>query len=303
MEWKGWYQIAFERELSSELTPARVGDLPLVIVRSGDTLRVFDAVCPHRGAHLAYGGRLDGDAIICPFHGERIALSESTEERFCMREHRVLVVGGLVFVLISDGFDAGFAAMMTDLDATHYVVPGFTMEVGAPADLVIENGFDNTHFRSVHGILNEPEFSVRNGDAGELVVEGEFEIPTSPWQKGATGTRLRVPFTGRAFSPGVFVSGLGGSHPYAVITTATPLTDTSSTVRLSIAVPATADGGAPNQDLCRYLLHQSKGGIEKDRVIWEHLCTRSVSRYTDRDTAVVEFRKFCRSYFKEAIHG
>lgn len=32
-------------------------------------LQVFDAFCPHQGAHLGHGGRLDDDCLRCPFHG------------------------------------------------------------------------------------------------------------------------------------------------------------------------------------------------------------------------------------------
>ncbi|UCF48982.1 MAG: Rieske 2Fe-2S domain-containing protein [Myxococcales bacterium] len=35
---------------------------------TGD-VRVFDAYCPHQGAHLGHGGRLDDDCLRCPFHG------------------------------------------------------------------------------------------------------------------------------------------------------------------------------------------------------------------------------------------
>jgi nitrite reductase/ring-hydroxylating ferredoxin subunit len=32
-------------------------------------LHVFDAHCPHQGAHLGYGGQVVGDGLRCPFHG------------------------------------------------------------------------------------------------------------------------------------------------------------------------------------------------------------------------------------------
>jgi nitrite reductase/ring-hydroxylating ferredoxin subunit len=32
-------------------------------------LRVFDAFCPHQGAHLGHGVRIDDDCLRCPFHG------------------------------------------------------------------------------------------------------------------------------------------------------------------------------------------------------------------------------------------
>ncbi len=44
----------------------------LVLFRGDDgTARVFDAHCPHLGAHLGVGGRVCGDGIACPFHGWR----------------------------------------------------------------------------------------------------------------------------------------------------------------------------------------------------------------------------------------
>ena len=30
---------------------------------------VVDAYCPHLGANLAVGGKVEGDCIECPFHG------------------------------------------------------------------------------------------------------------------------------------------------------------------------------------------------------------------------------------------
>jgi nitrite reductase/ring-hydroxylating ferredoxin subunit len=35
---------------------------------AGGDVRVFDAFCPHQGAHLGHGGRLDDDCLRCPFH-------------------------------------------------------------------------------------------------------------------------------------------------------------------------------------------------------------------------------------------
>ncbi len=32
-------------------------------------LTVMDAYCEHLGAHLGYGGHVEGEAIECPFHG------------------------------------------------------------------------------------------------------------------------------------------------------------------------------------------------------------------------------------------
>lgn len=47
-----------------------VADEELVARTNGaGELRVFDAFCPHQGAHLGYGGRIDEGLLRCPFHG------------------------------------------------------------------------------------------------------------------------------------------------------------------------------------------------------------------------------------------
>ena len=70
----GWMQVAFSEDLREDVHPVDVADRALVAVRSDAGYRVFDGRCPHRGAHLGYGGTPDGDVLVCPFHGHRVHL-------------------------------------------------------------------------------------------------------------------------------------------------------------------------------------------------------------------------------------
>lgn len=55
--------------LPDQVNTFSVSGEELVAYRADDgELRVFDAFCPHQGAHLGHGGRLEGDCIACPFH-------------------------------------------------------------------------------------------------------------------------------------------------------------------------------------------------------------------------------------------
>ena len=47
-----------------------ISGLNLAVFR-GDTgdAHIVDAYCPHMGANLGVGGRVEGDCIECPFHG------------------------------------------------------------------------------------------------------------------------------------------------------------------------------------------------------------------------------------------
>ena len=298
---RGWCQVAYEHELNAQLTPVAVGSAPLVLARMSEGIRAFDAACPHRGAHLGYGGRLDGEAIVCPFHGKRIGLGECAG-RYRVREYPVLGYGGMVFVQLGSGPDNGFGAFLDDLAASHLFLPGVSRSVAVRAELVVENAFDVTHFRPVHGIGNEPSFTIlpeASAGAGTFAVAGAFVVPASPWQRAAAGTRSAcVPFVARAFSPYVVISQLGGDSPYVAITAATPRPEGGCVIRFSLAIPTATHDAMPadrRERRYRYLMEHSLAGIEQDVPIWEHLIELPAPDYDAADGAVVAFREFCDS--------
>jgi 3-ketosteroid 9alpha-monooxygenase subunit A len=302
MHSKGWYQIAFSSELPRQVSPAAVGSHRLVVLRGPDSIRIADALCPHRGADLGHGGRLEGDAIICPFHGFRIGLDAVAEHGLRVREHNALAVGELVFVRLSDGPDNGFATLMRSLSQRRIIVSGFTLRLRAPAEMVIENAFDQAHFRPVHGIGLDGSFRLLPSESGELGVRGSFDLPPSPWQRGRAGPEAGpVPFHAQAFSPGLVVSDLGGAYPYTVVTAATPAPDGGCVVRLSLALEHDEAGRAPRPELIEFLLRRSREGLEKDRVIWEHRSEEQLPTYTPLDAPVRAFREFCGGFEGGAV--
>src|SRR5688572_20437098 len=69
----GWFVVALSEELTVGESVARhYFGRDLVLFR-GDhgAAHVLDAYCAHLGAHLAVGGKVEGDCIRCPFHGWR----------------------------------------------------------------------------------------------------------------------------------------------------------------------------------------------------------------------------------------
>lgn len=304
---RGWYQVAFERELTEKLTPVTVGRLPLVLVRTQDGYQAYDAICPHRGAHLAYGGQLDGDAVRCPFHGHRIGLGEDCGGEYRVRGYRTLSVGGLVFVLLDERHENGFTRLMDGLNETYFFVQGFTLKANTPAEMVVENGFDRAHFRHVHGLRSDPDLHLVPGENGELIVQGTFQASAfdSGWHNDAPEqVSTEIGFLARMFSPNLCVSKLGeGAAHHLVISGATPNADGTCTIRVSVAVPAGADGRAPSEQAIRALLRDSKLAYEQDMVIWEHRVPDAPSRFHATDDLVIEFHRFCKEFLEVDRHA
>ena len=69
----GWYLLAESASLApGDVMPLRYFGRELVLFRTEAGKPVLlDAHCPHIGAHLGYGGSVEGEGIRCPFHSWR----------------------------------------------------------------------------------------------------------------------------------------------------------------------------------------------------------------------------------------
>lgn len=298
--YRGWHHVGFVRDDNDDISPAAIGPLALMLVRRDGMVRAFDARCPHRGAHLAYGGRLDGEVVVCPFHGRRIALGHRCGAEHCVREYQTVQAGTAVFVLLHDQHENGLREFVRRLAARHWLIPGFTLEAAVPPSIVIENAVDADHFHAVHGIDAGARFAPGASEHGELAVDAVFPIPgPNPWQDEFRTSKaaLQMRFSTRVFSPNLVATELGtppASH--VVFTGATPTPSGGSAIRVTLATPRSGDGSPPDDDVVLGLLRDSRTAFEQDMVIWEHLDTDGPCRYGPSDWAVAQYRRFCERF-------
>src|SRR5689334_5029083 len=66
----GWFAVAYSDELTADsVIPVQAFGRSLVLFRDGGgAARLLNAHCPHLGAHLGFGGRVEDGCIRCPFH-------------------------------------------------------------------------------------------------------------------------------------------------------------------------------------------------------------------------------------------
>ena len=302
----GWYQIAFTSELVDEITPVSIEDRCFMIVRREDGVRLFDAACPHRGAHLGHGGELDGGVVVCPFHGRRVALGEEDPaKRWAVRGYETVVIGANVFARLSADNDRGFGGVLDTLRESHFIMPAFRLDADVPATLVIENAFDTDHFVAVHGVGASPALAPLASEWGELGVRGRFVTSmANRWQDARAEGRgkIETEFRARAFSPTLVMSELRHAAGHdIVITSATPGKNGNCAIRVSIGV-ALEEGEIPMGRM-RALTDDSRTAFEQDMPVWENMVPDVPIRFGKGDDTVAAFHRFCAGFGIQAYGG
>lgn len=78
----GWFQVSFSNELKKgQVKNIHYFGRDWVLWRDmAGIAHVSDPICPHLGTHLGHGGTVEGNLLVCPYHGWKFAPSGELAE-------------------------------------------------------------------------------------------------------------------------------------------------------------------------------------------------------------------------------
>lgn len=278
----GWFAVAFSSDIGpGDVKPVRYFGRELVLFRTlSGRACVSDAYCPHMGAHLGVGGRVNGESLRCPFHGWTFSADgdctgapcrdEAPRARLSMwharERNRVVLVWHDVL------------GRAPDWDVPEHPEPQLAQfakqillhEVRAQVRDVFENIVDLEHFHAVHGtrpvladrIRVDPDHPQR---LSVLASTGASETP----QDFAMDAMLIGPGHGRA-------EGVAWGFPqYRAYNTfyATPVDDTTLDIRSVcrlLADVSDADVIETLSGVAQTAGENVRGQLEADILIWQN---------------------------------
>ncbi len=291
----GWFAVAESADLAvGAVLALYYFGRDLVAFRGDDgRAHVLDAHCPHLGAHLAVGGRVEGECLRCPFHGW---LFEGDEGR-CVeipyaeggripakaraRAYPVVERNGLVWAWHHAAGGAPFyeVPVVPELDHPDWLAPVLQeFEVAVACEDMAENNVDYAHFRFVHGTDAIPET--------DFVVDGTYKRTVS--NEGA--------FVREGFGLGLGVLRIDGFTTF--LSSTTPIDEEHVHVRWLFTAPR-ANGEAAAAEAAELL----GGGVSQDIAIWENKLYRSQPVLTKGERPILEQRQWARQFYTDEVRA
>ncbi|MGV4926861.1 Rieske (2Fe-2S) protein (plasmid) [Streptomyces sp. BHT-5-2] len=313
----GWFAVAF----SSDLRPGRVrrsriagSEVVVYRTRSG-LVRVTDPHCPHLGAHLGHGGRVEGERLVCPFHGFAfdadgtcVATGYGTRPpRTALRLRHSQEANGFVFVWQHHaGLPPQWELPCLSDNAYPDTVETSHCFRGHPDDPG-ENSVDLGHFAQVHRITGARPVHALTTDLhrAELTVSGTktfgrhgigAEISYCYWGLGFTAIDTHIPrlrIRGRVLNA-VTVTSPGQLQMRTRISTALDRRRADS---------GRAPTNAPLWDrllatvLTRAGQPQYLRDIRQDIRIWHHKSYLERPRLAEGDGPITAWRRWTRQFY------
>jgi nitrite reductase/ring-hydroxylating ferredoxin subunit len=291
----GWYASVCSSDLGPrDIISFKAVNRELVVFRDEDgNARVFDAHCPHLGAHLG-GGRVIEDTIKCPYHGwhfgsdgmcVEIPYSEGKiPARARVRSYTVDEKNGFIYFWYHAG-DKDPTYELPDIpevdDAEWTDAHEWKCDMVAALQEMAENNVDYAHLRFVHRREAVP------GDSSIFTSDGPFAKVVETLPDGMT-------FTRETFGPGIAV--LRVPDLMTLLATTTPIDRGNCRLRWHFFFPHSM------KDMADTLIEGVTGehGLMADVPIWRDKAYWEKPVLVKDDGDIAGFRRWYSQFYDDA---
>jgi 3-ketosteroid 9alpha-monooxygenase subunit A len=303
----GWFAVRYSDELvRGQVSNIRYFGRDWVLFRDEeDRAHIVQAHCPHLGAHLGHGGKVEGCAIRCPFHAWLFDANsgDCVEIPYAKRipsKAKIEVVAveeqnGLIYMwhhaegeepdgelrVIEEYGSEGWG----DYTRYRWSVESRMYDMG-------ENAFDNIHFKTLHGAKGSPGYSTRKNTDGTTSNYSEMKMVTP---KG----NIEGSIDSRSYGPGFGLVHVKGVVETIIVLNSTPIDEENVDVRFSYL--QRSDLGEKMSRVGEKMVQELKRQMEQDIVIFEHKKYLTQPLLIPEDGPIADYRRRAREHYSGAF--
>ena len=315
----GWYALSYSKELpAGAVMPLYYFGEHLVLFRTEDgTPHLMEAFCPHLGAHLGHGGKVEGNAIACPFHGWQFdgngtcvnvpyasRIPRRAQQGPCMYSYPVQERNLMIWAWyhprrVPPLWDIEDVPELSDPEWSD--ADCYDWEVDTPIQEAGENAVDVAHFVTVHGGLAMPKATITlDGHLRETRLS--LPIPAIDGEGNVDFTRLEdIHLVTRACGPGFSFQSFRTTLKTVLVGATTPIT--ASRMKLRFAFTRQRNLPPKFGMLADAMIAEVVRQVEQDIPIWENKTFRESPLLCDGDGPIAKFRRWFGQFYDDAARS
>lgn len=186
----GWFKVAYSDELTlKKVIPLHYFGKDLVLFRTEDGIsHMLDAHCPHLGAHLGYGGQVNGSTIQCPFHGwcfnslgscVEIPYTNKIPPKAQIHSWPIREVNGVIMVYYdakgkSPTWEMPELSQRNLKEYTHF--KRYSWKIRTHNQEIVENSVDAAHLPSLHKYGEIKSVNVEKNNSSSFINTISFNV-------------------------------------------------------------------------------------------------------------------------------
>jgi nitrite reductase/ring-hydroxylating ferredoxin subunit len=285
------------------------GELVVYRTASGHACAV-DPYCAHLGAHFGYGGRVDGELLVCPFHAfaydeagtcVRTGYSTMPPPTARVRHHPARETNGILLVYHDDS-EVTPSWEVPALDEDEWTRPRWRQFVlrDHPQETT-ENSVDFGHFTHVHGYRNPRMLRDAVFDGPYLSTAFAAEHPLPLLRKRMLSFEFETHVFGLGYSlVNARVPRFGVEARLWVLPT--PIDENRLTLRLAVSVRKSRRP-LPEGLFAQLVLTGFAYDARQDFPIWENKRYLPRPALAEGDGPIGLYRRWARQFYPESSNG
>lgn len=317
----GWFQVAWSDEVEKGgARPMFYFDRHLVAWRDDDgQAHVWDAFCPHMGAHLGVQSKIEGNEVVCPLHGWRydsegtcidVPYSDRINKQAKVRTYPTVERNGMLMMWYHpEGAEPSWDVPeleefaggdeYSEVFRRHYTLNTHWQEI---AETQVDAAHIQAHLVEYQIMMNGgqkpdvvpmPKVDSYDTDGPIAKVRISQDFPTP---QGAVHGRIDTDVAG----PGVAATWFTGLVDTLLLGCATPTGPGSCELRYSFVVRATGDKESTTK-LGEAFIREIHERTAEDVEMWEAKAYVTKPKLIHGDGPIMQYRRWCEQFYAEGV--